>query len=133
MIMNNIEKNISPSENITRYIFEKKKYSIENNRVKYNTFLPNRSGETSVYRTKSLDNGKIWGIGKRYVAEPRNKPLLARADITASDVFDEGLKIEPDTTIHKLHANIIGWPEQKDEQISIALELEKDATLYLCP
>lgn len=131
--MNNIKRNMSPSENITRYILEKGKYSKNNNRVRYTTFLPNRDGETSVYKTQSLDNGEIWDIGERYVAKPCNKTLRARADITASDVFNEGLKIEPDATIHELHANIIGWPEQKDKQKLIAIELEKDARLYLCP
>ncbi len=65
-------------------------------------------------------------IGK--MNPPRN--LHGRADIQALNILVNNLQIDPDNTPPR-HANIIGWPELKEERKSIAQELAAKASLRL--
>lgn len=93
--------------------------------------MPAKNNETSVYRISSLNTTEIWDIGKNFVSEKRNKPLLGRADILTSDVLNTGLNVQPDPKPHPLHANIIGWPEEQSERKLVAIELANNAQLHL--
>ncbi|MES9970329.1 MAG: hypothetical protein ABW092_09865 [Candidatus Thiodiazotropha sp.] len=125
---------ISPDENITRYIFNKKKgYSEVNRRVKYGAYLPAPDGNASVYRTSKISEKEIWDIGHKYVEKKRKdkKKIKARADIKAADIYEQSLSIIPDTTPHKLHANITNWPEEKDKRLMKAVELANSSQLVI--
>jgi len=93
--------------------------------------MPSREGETSVYRTQDLKEDEIFKIGRTYVAEKRNKPLKGRADIQASNVFDQNLNILPQPEVHQRHCSIVDWPEDKAKIKEIALKLAAKATLIL--
>lgn len=125
----NLEQ-VSPEENLTRYILHKNHFSILYKRVKYTAFLPTSNGETSVFRTANISDGGIWGIGEYEVAQKRELPLLGRADILASHILSNKLKIAPDNNPPR-HANIIGWPREKSEQKLVAMELAENAQLHL--
>ena len=121
-------ESISSSENLTRYIFQKKYYRPSNNTIKYNAFLPNpNNGDTSVFRISNLSDNEIWNIGKniRY-----DKIVIGRADIIASIVLSKNLKIIPSEP-PRHHADISDWPNNRSEQIMIATELAEEAKLYL--
>lgn len=130
--MNEAENNISISEKVTRYFFDESGYSANSRRVRYNALLPNRNGKTSVFWISNLTPVQIWDIGQ-WVAEIREKILRARGDIIGSHVLSEGLIIESETTVHSLHANIIGWPEQRSEKLLIAKKLARKTELQLKP
>lgn len=121
---------VKPEESLSRYIMDKRQFSAQDRRVKYSAFLPARSGETSVFRIAGLLDYEIWEIGHREVAQKRGKRLLGRADISASHVLENSLKVKPDNNPPR-HANIIGWPAEKSEQKLIAMELAAEAQLYL--
>jgi len=124
---------VSPQETVTRYIFSKRHYAKERERVKYPAFLP-KNGETSVFRIANLSDNQIWHIGEHDVAAISSRALHARGDIVASDVFDEDLEIKPDTRKHRLHANIVGWPLQEPHSMRlIATNLAEKAQLHLKP
>jgi len=97
--------------------------------------MPPSNLRLSVYRSSGLSEATIWELGNQNVAVPRGKPLVGRADILASDVSDsdEDLKLEPDPEPHPLHANITGWPEQKDKQKLIAIKLANKSKFSLYP
>ncbi len=120
-------ENVKKEERLTRYILEKNKYSIEKKRVKYNAFLPNKDGQTSVFRTSELTDNEIWEIGNNEVARKVEKQLLGRGDIKASNVYENSLKIDTEGE-HLKHANIVNWPEEKSEQKLIAIEIADKAT-----
>jgi hypothetical protein len=94
--------------------------------------MPPSNLKLSVYRSSELHEDAIWELGNHHVAIPRHKPLVGRADLLASDVSDADreLKIEPDTTPHPRHANISGWPTQKDKQKLIAIKLASKALFF---
>ncbi|MBI5739161.1 MAG: hypothetical protein HZA16_00440 [Nitrospirae bacterium] len=121
---------VRPEEVLARFIFHKNHFSIEHKRAKYAAFLPAPNGETSVFRVSGLTDIVIWQIGDKDVAVKRRMPILGRADILAFHVLNRSLRIKPDDT-PPLHANITGWPKEKSEQKLIAMELARDAQLYL--
>ena len=122
---------ILPSEWITRYILERKKITLTKMKISHRVFMPNKNGETSVYRIDGLSESVVWQIGERNVASECDKPLLGRADISASNVTKHGLNVKPDIRPHPRHANIIDWPNEGSRQRLIALELAADAQLRL--
>ena len=92
--------------------------------------MPPADLRLSVFRVEGLDNNKIWQIGEKKVVSQSGKTLYGRAEIRAQLVEKTGLSIDPDNNPPR-HANIIGWPLEKNEQKLIALELAKEATLEL--
>ena len=123
---------IEPKEYLTRYIIDKNYYRISDKTVRHNAFmLPANSRALSVFRISDFHLNSIWDLGERYVATPRNKPLLGRADVIASQVFNKGLGITPEDDPHPRHANIVDWPDEREKQKMIAVELASEAQLQL--
>jgi hypothetical protein len=122
---------ISSAEAVTRYIFSDSHYAKTKERIKYHAFLP-RNGETSIFRINNLGDEQIWDMGENCVALISFRTLLARGDLIASGIFEEGLEIKPDTRKHKLHANIVGWPLEEPGKVKfIATNLADKAQLHL--
>ncbi len=125
---------VQENERITRYILNRNgSHSVTKGIVKPRAFLPPPNNQESVYRTSGVVEQEIWDIGDTYVAKPQGKTIYARGDVSAKDVFGVDLQIQPDTRPHRLHANIVGWPEEKEEKMKLATELANAATLRLPP
>jgi hypothetical protein len=126
-----LEEEVSPSESVARFITQKSYYRPSNRTVRHNAFMPNRDGETSVYRIIDLDDKEIFEIGHRFVADEMKKPLMGRADIMVSKILERDLRVEPDPKPHPRHANIVDWPEDESKHKLIALEIAAEAELHL--
>jgi hypothetical protein len=123
---------VDPKESLTRYIVEKSYYRSTDETVRHNAFMPPANNRAlSVFRISDLPQDEVWDLGELYVAAPRNKLLLGRADIFASNVFSKGLGITPTHRPHPRHANIINWPVEREYQRMIAVELAAEARLHL--
>jgi hypothetical protein len=120
---------VTDDETLTRYVFHRN--DIKGGRVKTGAFMPPRNLRLSVSRIDELSEENIWDIG-RNVGNVSGRQLHGRADIRALKVMKIGLQINPDNTPER-HANIIGWPEQESEQLSIAQELANFATPFIAP
>jgi hypothetical protein len=125
------QDDVAASEQIARYILSKRYFKTTNRTVKYGAYLPAPNGETSVYRISGLSEEEIWEIGQEYVANPSSRTLYARGDTPAYVIMKTGLTLVPETTPHPLHANIVKWPSDKDEQKMLALEIVNEAVLAL--
>jgi hypothetical protein len=123
------QDSVVASEQIARYILSARYFSITKRTVKYGAYMPAPNGETSVYRISNIAENEIWDIGRKYVAGPSKRTLRARGDTTAELITKTGLEISPETTPHPLHANIVNWPSEKDEQKMLAVEIANEATL----
>ncbi len=110
---------ISLSENLSRFIFKRK--HIRNDKGHWRAFEPPRNLRMSVFRTSDISEEEIWNFGENVAAE-RGKPLNGRVDITVLSVKNNGLDVDPDASPSR-HANIINWPERKEEQMEIAMRL----------
>jgi len=93
--------------------------------------MPNRDGETSIYRIIDLHDEEIFAIGRHFVADKLKQPLIGRADIVVSEILGRDLRVEPCPNPHPRHANIVEWPEDESKHKLIALELAAEAELLL--
>lgn len=121
---------VAPNETISRFAVEKSYYRSSDNTAKPKAFLPDKKGNTSVYRIDNLSADEKWYLGEENVAKPRGKELRASIEIKADHVFNQGLKINPDNDPPR-HANIYNWPEDKDAQMIKAAVLAHNAELYI--
>lgn len=121
---------INPQETLARFVLSRSHYSPQNNRVKYNAFMPNRVGELSVFRIQGLLEEQIWEVGQRYVSGPQDKTLHGRGDVVASVMIEKNLSIIPDDDPPG-HANVVDWPAEKSECKLVAMEIAQRAELKL--
>ncbi|MFQ5616880.1 MAG: hypothetical protein ACE5GO_10545 [Anaerolineales bacterium] len=71
-------------------------------------------------------HGIRWELGDEFVGA-----VIARGDLFARNYLEEDLEIEPTLEPHPLHANVNGWPEEKQKRIFIAKNLADKAVLYI--
>ena len=69
-----------------------------------------------------LEEPNIWELGD-FAGKNRGKPAVARADISSRSVSEINLAIEADPEPHPRHVNVGPWPDAKDEQKAVALDL----------
>lgn len=93
--------------------------------------MPNKDGQTSIYRIDGLKEIDIYEIGRKFVADLFGKPLMGRADIGVWEILNRKLSVKPDPIPHLRHGNIIDWPNEKSEKKLIAMELADEARLHL--
>ena len=124
--MNSLE-NLSPvddDELLARFI-RSKRHIREDETVRQDAFIPHPYPDLSVFRHVGLNENELWDIGRAIITH-----LYGRADIYAIEVLNQKLRIEP-TSTPRNHANITGWPPEKEAQKIIALELAAKA-LFVC-
>jgi len=120
---------VDPSEDLTKFIFNRSQFSPLSNRVKYSVFIPPSNRRLSVFRISGLSECDVWGIGET-VGTQRALPLLARANIKAVSVTEIGLEIDADD-VPPRHASIIGWPKEASAIKLKAIELAGRSQLHL--
>lgn len=92
--------------------------------VRPQLFLPYKRVELSVNRHRDATVEETADIG-RQVAAQRGKTLLGRADIRARSCCIQTLSVvaSPILPDNPNHADIVGYPARKDEQLSLAAKL----------
>ncbi len=120
---------ISDSEKLIRFIFSP--YHIRNDEsVKWQAFKP-RNGETSVTIKNNLSDKNLHSIGQKIESFRKKKDkisLFGEARIFAKTVYKNKLNIlSAPSKNNPNHANIIDWPNDKDEYMMVCKELIIDA------
>ena len=121
-------------ERLSRFLFFKRWFSAEKQRVRPDAFIPHPWIELSVSCTEGLKDKEIWALGQK-TAEARsdNPPLLGRADLKAHHARNQGLRVDRNDD-PPFHANILGWStEGRAIQRMKAIELAANSTLRLMP
>lgn len=124
--------------NLARYSFHRNEYgTYPTAKAKRKLFEPNRKGRTSVACADHLDQTGITALGKDRAQERadrsgHNETLYGWAELAASSVNRAGLSLIPDT---KRHADIMGWPNDKEERRFKQQHLAKASAMVLldCP
>lgn len=130
--------NVPPGEKLTRFIRYSNHFSVETNRVKHYAFLPHKNSvELSVFRISELSDNEVWTIGREYV-QRGGRPIKARADLSAGDVYENNLEVIPDEQGHELHASITPFPIEKSladrkTRRTIAMKLAYASELVIMP
>lgn len=92
--------------------------------VRPQLFLPYKRVELSVNRHRDATLEETTNIG-RQVAAQRGKTLIGRADIRARSccILTLSVIVSPILPGNPNHADIVGYPTRKDEQLSLAAKL----------
>jgi len=117
---------VSPEEELSKYILQKGDIR-GNGTLKYQSMLPGPDGRRSVFRIYGLSEDEIWKLALEKVVPQRPESLVGRADLLAEIVYRHQLTILPDEDLQSRHADIAGWPQDKDEKMSIAQALAEGA------
>ena len=112
------------NETLSRFILHSNQFRSSDQTVTFKAFIPSKKTKSlSVFRTLTLNECRIWSIGHKLVAEPGGKTLYGRADLMAQNVYDLEREVKPETSTHCLHADIIPWPEERDDIRYLATQL----------
>ena len=120
---------ITEDEKLARYILVRSQIRQNGQTVKPDAFIPHPHSDLSVTRHLELDESALWRIGQE-IADERMPPvtLHGRADINVMTVTQQKLQTQPDPTINNPnHAIIVGWPNDKPAQKTIAQQLAAEA------
>jgi hypothetical protein len=120
----------SADELLARFIFQSNHIRGDHS-VKQNAFIPYPKPNLSVTRHLGLAESELWEIGRK-MADSRPATLYGRADVHASTITAQSLKIVP-TATPRNHANITGWPPDKPSQKIIAQEIAAAAQFVASP
>jgi hypothetical protein len=121
----------TPDEVTSRYLRHSNQYAPSIGRVKPHAFHPAPADhKTSVFRVQGLTESEIWSLGEEHIQSPSGGELRARAELLVAQIAGVGLQVEPQEPPQR-HANIAGWPAEKDELMLKAQELAAVATLRL--
>lgn len=114
---------VSDEESLARFIVNSNEVRADGT-ARPQLFLPYKHVTLSVNRHLDSSDAEIWTVGMQ-VAHQRQKTLLGRADIQARDCRIETLDVvaSPIIPSNPSHAEVVGFPARKDEQLSIALKL----------
>lgn len=116
-------------ETLTRFIVERAHIRSSDNTVRHNAFMPPRGGTLSVFWITGLRDGEVWDLGNTYVAPPRGKPLLGRADLNSLVAHGENLRVNVVPDPHPRHAEITGWVPDASRARLQAVKLADSAIL----
>ncbi len=120
-VSENLEEVVLHNEKVSRYV-TKSRHVRNDGTVRYQALCPNeRDYKTSVFRILELTEGEVWETGNEYVGTDE-RPVIARMDVLAKYIYDQGLDFEPDNTPPG-HANIINWPSDRSRYRSYAQQI----------
>ena len=119
---------IDQNETLSRFLVSSNQFRSSDQTVTFNAFIPSKKTKSlSVFRTSTLSECEIWSIGHNFVAEPRGKTLYGRADLFAQDVYAVSEEVQPETSTHCLHADIVRWPDKRDDIRYLATQLARQS------
>jgi hypothetical protein len=117
---------ISEHEPLTRFIFNRNCFGAGS----WHAFEPHPDDrKTSVFRVVDLSEEAVWTLHTHIAT---NRALKGRADLFAAAAYKNGLDVEASEPPAK-HADIIGWPLERDKVMLIAKELAAEAQFLRVP
>jgi len=115
-------------EKLARFLTARNQYSPTRRAAKPLAFLP-RNNELSVFCVADLPYSEIVPLG-RHLNLPAERRIHGHATLASRSVADTGLTVDRDDRPLR-HANVTGWPDEKDKRLAIAQELAAASALYL--
>jgi len=124
---------VEGNEPIGRYLFRSSQFSRIKLRPNSSAFMPHPvTLELSVVRIVGIEDSDIRRISKKIIKRSKSlEKVYGLAEIEAGRVQKAGLSVLPDDKPFLRHANIVGWPKEKQEQKIFAAELAQNAKLKL--
>lgn len=118
---------------LARFLYSSKWFAANaepGNQVKHAAFMPYEGEVSMVQLLPNIEKNKLYELNKKY-GRP-NKTFYGYGKICEADVDSvENLEVIHDENWEGLHANIIGWPEDKRDKQDLAKQLAVIASLNL--
>jgi hypothetical protein len=111
---------VADNELLARFILNSNEKRDDGN-VNHKLFMPYKWTELSVNRHREASVEETWAIGFE-IATLRTKVLYGLANIRASGCYQGTLRVVPDPILpnNPNHANIVGYPTCKEDQMALA-------------
>ena len=129
---------VADDELLARFLVNKNEFRADKS-IKPKAFLPFSYVELSVSRHRDSNEAELWEVG-RQVAQLRNCTLYGRSYILAQDCRIDPLDVQAhplSRPVHPVnnpnHANVIGYPAAKEDQMSLAQKLAAKAGKRVAP
>jgi hypothetical protein len=123
---------ITDDELLARYVTQSGQFRGDNT-VKQDLFMPHPRRELSVTRHLNASEAEIWTIGLD-VSTTLGKKLYGRADIQTEKCRIDSLQVtEKPLENNPNHADIEGWPLEKQDKKVIAIKLAASASHLIPP
>lgn len=120
-------QSLQHSENVSRFLIEGD-IRAKDKSIRHGAFLPSASNlKISVFRTYELSAESIWALVVEKV-EPRRGPVIGRGDLSVETIIENNLQAAPDKDPLSRHADIVGWPEDRNLRSTIAMDLARLAS-----
>jgi hypothetical protein len=87
--------------------------------IRHQAFMPPQSLKHSVFRIYDLSDEDIWALAVEKV-EPARGQVIGRGDLCVSEIIGNSLRVEPDEDPGSRHADIVGWPNDRNHRATIA-------------
>ena len=101
--------------------------------IKPDPFIPYKWVKLSVTRHLELREDQLWAAGE-VVATQVGNPLRGRGDTQTKIYVRHGLRVAAAPVAeNQNHANVVGWPQDKQAQKEIAIELVRDVRFVPVP
>lgn len=124
---------VADAELLARYVTQKSQLRRSDRTLKQDVFVPHPRNELSVTRHRDATVEEIWQVG-RDVAAALGRTLYGRGDLRSSDCKTNSLRVEAKPLAdNPNHANVVGWPPQKQDQKAIAIKLAAAAGKLITP
>jgi hypothetical protein len=123
---------IEPQDPLARFFHQRNHFSPQKKLVHRKAFIPSKELTTSVFHIVGMPQDEVAEAGTEFVKEGHGTPCYGWARFLAAAVDPVGLRIDYNN-VPPRHADLIGWPKEKEEQISIAQELAARSTLVEMP
>jgi hypothetical protein len=109
---------VADEELLARFVLFSRWVRTRDQTIRPDAFIPHPWPDLSVTRHLGLSEAELWQLGQE-VASQRPARLYGRADVQASTVRRQSLRIAP-TPEPRNHANVTDWPADKPAQKIIA-------------
>ncbi|MBS0209318.1 MAG: hypothetical protein JSS27_10210 [Planctomycetes bacterium] len=119
---------VAPAELLARFLLQSDWFGSDG-KVRYKAFMPHHTRlDLSVTRHRSLAIADLWRIGHA-VADVTRRTLYGRADVSVQSCLSLELRVE-ETLLdgNPNHADVLGWPNDKPQQKSLAQQLAAAST-----
>lgn len=125
---------VADNEILARFATHSNHFRSSDGTITQNLFIPNRNGELSVTRHRDATEEEIWSVAHT-VVNMLGCALYGRADIRASDCNVHSLRVikKPIFPHNPNHADVEGWPPQKEDRKLIASKLAAAASKLISP
>jgi len=122
---------IDSLEKLTNYVLESNKFKAD--AIHWRAFMPSSDGERSVFRMDDVDHESVIELGRVFVGQPRNKPILGWGRISAGTVREQlPLRVKADEPPPR-HAVIDQWPPEVEQRRVLAMTLASAAATIQLP